>query len=223
MNVKRWIMAGLAFLLLGVVGCADKNRVPSGILSREKMEDVMWDMVQADQYAALYLARDSTRISTKTETLRLYEQIFRLHEVSREEFRKSYQYYLDHPTLNQVLFDSLVSRGARLRTEAYSRPAPYHPPSSVAPTPPPIAPHSIPPYLHGQVRPSAHPPVLPLSHGPIPEPSHGRLQPSHRPLQPSTQHPTSILPSHPPAAPFKSPAGFDKSPAGKKDTTGKHS
>ncbi len=136
MNIRRGIFAGcIAVILLAGIGCSDKNRVPSGILPREKMENVLWDMIQADQYSALYLAKDSAHINTKIENLRLYEQVFRLHQVSREEFRKSYQYYLDHPSLNQILLDSLISRGNRLRTESYSRPMSTHPfPVPPAPT-----------------------------------------------------------------------------------------
>jgi hypothetical protein len=98
------------------------------------MQTVMWDMIQADQYAALSVALDSSaHINTKAETLKLYEEVFRLHEVSREEFRKSYQYYLDHPLLNQLLFDSLISQGNRVRTESYSRPVTNHPPPVIPP------------------------------------------------------------------------------------------
>jgi len=115
------------------IGCSDKNSVPSGILPRDKMEQVMWDMAQADQYAALYLTKDSPRIDRKAETLRLYAEVFRLHEVTPEEFRKSYHYYLDHPELNQLLFDSVIARGVRARSEMYDRPnSQYHPPMAPA-------------------------------------------------------------------------------------------
>ena len=93
------------------MGCSNKNSVPKGILPMDKMEQVMWDMAQADQYAALYLAKDSAHSDRKAETMRLYAEVFRLHEVTPEEFRKSYHYYLDHPELNQLLFDSVITRG----------------------------------------------------------------------------------------------------------------
>jgi hypothetical protein len=96
------------------------------------MVQVMWDMAQADQYAALYLAKDSARIDRKAETMRLYAEVFRLHEVTPEEFRKSYRYYLDHPELNQLLFDSVITRGVRARSEIYDRPSQYHPPVAPA-------------------------------------------------------------------------------------------
>lgn len=109
-------------------GCSDKNSVPRGILPRDKMEEVMWDMAQADQYAVLYLSKDSGHIDQKAETLRLYDEVFRLHKITRAEFRKSYHYYLDHPELNQLLFDSVITRGSRARSELSERPALYHGP-----------------------------------------------------------------------------------------------
>src|ERR1700759_226624 len=105
----------ILFLIFGslITACGDKYSVPSGILDREKMEAVMWDMIQADQYAD-YLKKDSAHLDLKAEHLRLYEQVFRLHDVSREKFQKSYNWYLAHPEMNQVLFDSLQTRGNRL-------------------------------------------------------------------------------------------------------------
>src|SRR3984885_4930672 len=121
----RKAIAGLLVIFCVIAaGCSDKNSVPSGILPREKMENVLWDMIQADQYAAV-LAKDSAAhiADLKAERLRLYDQVFRLHDVSRDKFRKSYQYYSDHPELSQDLFDSLLVRGNKLRTEEYAHPA----------------------------------------------------------------------------------------------------
>src|SRR5882757_1147900 len=130
------IVAGLLAMLL-VAGCSDKDKVPSGIIPREQMEKILWDMVQADQYSSLYLVKDSARINVKTETQKLYQEVFRLHQISREEFRKSFQYYQEHPDLTRSVFDSLLARGNRLRTESYSRPA-------LTPKPPVPAPVTTP-------------------------------------------------------------------------------
>lgn len=108
-------------LMLTVSSCSDKNSVPSGVLRHDKMEAVMWDVIQSEQYSAAYLAKDSAHIHLKQENLRLYDEVFRLHQVSREEFRKSYLYYMSRADLAQVLFDSLLAKGNRLRTESYSR------------------------------------------------------------------------------------------------------
>jgi hypothetical protein len=141
-------------------GCSDKNSVPGGILSKDKMEQVMWDMAQADQYAALYLAKDSAHIDRKAETMRLYAEVFRLHQVTADEFRKSYRYYLSRPELNQLLFDSVISRGVRARTELYDRPlSGYHaplPPANVV-RPGVGRPGAVSP---GLARPGVVPPVV---------------------------------------------------------------
>lgn len=117
----RIIVAFLAILM--IAGCTDKDTVPSGILPKEEMGNILWDMIQADQFSSIYLIKDTPRINLKTEDLRLYQQVFRMHQVSRDEFRKSLQYYEDRPELIRTVFDTLLSRGNRLRTESYSRPA----------------------------------------------------------------------------------------------------
>jgi hypothetical protein len=195
----------LVVLLLAGIGCADKESVPSGILPLSKMQTVMWDMIQADQYAALSVAKDSSaHINTKVETLKLYEEVFRLHEVSREEFRKSYQYYLDHPELNQMLFDSLISQGNRLRTESYSRP--------VSNRVPPI----IPPHLPLVTTPPTPGRTLPSGRAPMPggTPLHSTM--TTPPGRPRTfiPHQPGILPGlHPAVSPTKA----------QKDSVRKHS
>lgn len=117
----------IAGLLLGLVlmasGCSDKDSLPAGVLPHDKMEAVMWDVIQSEQYSANFLVKDTPRLDLKLENLRMYDEVFRLHQTSREEFRKSYQYYMGRADLAQVLFDSLLNKGNRLRTESYSRPA----------------------------------------------------------------------------------------------------
>jgi hypothetical protein len=183
----RKAIAGLfAFFCVIAAACSDKNSVPSGILPREKMENVLWDMIQADQYAAV-LAKDSTAhiADLKVERLRLYDQVFRLHDVSREKFRESYQYYSDHPELSQDLFDSLLVRGNKLRSEEYAHPSArpsVKPPTSPLPTPF-NRPSTIPPANRRQM-----------------------IQPANRPnTQPATHPSTNSPKSHPPSIPAPTP------------------
>jgi hypothetical protein len=202
-KLGRRVIAGcLIFVLLAGAGCADKEHVPSGILPLNKMQTVMWDMIQADQYAALSVAKDSSaHINTKVETLKLYEEVFRLHEVSREEFRKSYQYYLDHPELNQMLFDSLISQGNRLRMESYSRP--------VSNRLPPI----IPPHL-----PLVTTPPTPLHSGRAPMPGG---TPLHSTMTTPPGRPKILTPHQPGILPGLHPAVFPAK--AQKDSVRKHS
>ena len=131
--MRTEIVGLMIFLCFVFTGCSDKDKVPHGILPVNNMCSVMWDMIQADQYAAI-LARDSAHSDARSEHLRLYEQVFRLHNITRENFQKSYNYYLQHPELNQILSDSLTAHGNRLRNEAYAHPS--NPPAvTLRPTP----------------------------------------------------------------------------------------
>jgi len=115
------IVAGLLCILL-VTGCSEKDKIPSGVIEKEEMEKILWDMMLADQYAANYIVKDSAKVNVKMETLKLYEEVFRLHKVSRDEFRKSFQFYQGRPDITRTMFDSLLARGNRARMENYTRP-----------------------------------------------------------------------------------------------------
>jgi hypothetical protein len=108
---------GLIFLF---VACTNKDKVPTDVLSQEDMGKVMWDMIQADRFSLQYLTRD-TSLNIKTENFKLYEQVFQVHKITRDEFIHSYKFYLSRPDLNKVIFDTLSARGERRRTEIYKK------------------------------------------------------------------------------------------------------
>lgn len=95
--------------LLILTFCCDKKEKKTDILSQEKMREVMWDMIRADQYVTDYLARDSTR-NKKEESVKLYEQIFHLHKITTAQFRASLAYYSSQPDLFRPIIDSLAKR-----------------------------------------------------------------------------------------------------------------
>lgn len=103
--------------------CSDSNAIPKNIIAKEKMEKVLWDIVQADQFSSEYLKKDSGRMNVKLETMKLYDQVFLIHHITREEFEKSYQFYLDHPDITKPMFDSLSAKANRQRNEMYRHPA----------------------------------------------------------------------------------------------------
>lgn len=132
---KRGVVAWITGISLAAVfsACSDKNKVPSDVLDREEMETVMWDMILADRYAITYLPMDSVkRKDIKTETLKLYDQVFQVHKISREEFVKSYKFYLSRPDISKVMFDSIASRANRKRDEQYNKPPEIPVPSDSA-------------------------------------------------------------------------------------------
>jgi len=139
--MRKWIAGLLAVCCWVFAGCSGKNSVPFGILPVEKMSPILWDIIEADQYAAI-VVKDSTHVDRRLERLRLYEQVFRSHGITREKFQKSYNYYREHPEVNQVLYDSMTAQGNRYRNEAYAHPAAR--PAITPATPAPVTPVSPP-------------------------------------------------------------------------------
>jgi hypothetical protein len=179
--MRKGIAGLLAVCCWIFAGCSGKDSVPFGILPVDKMSPILWDIIEADQYAAI-LVKDSTHVDPKLERLRLYAQVFRTHGITREKFQKSYNYYKEHPEINKTLYDSLAAQGDRYRNEAYAHPA-------ARPAVTPAAPASVTPVSP----PTATPPAA--TH--MSRPSNGRFGiPIIKPnLRPDTSHHKTHMPA----------------------------
>jgi hypothetical protein len=108
------------FLLLTAVliaGCKNKNSVPGNVLPPDKMQAVLWDMMRADQFLTDYVfARDTSKNKEK-ESIRMYEQIFGFHKITKEEFTKSFAFYRANPLHLQGVMDSMAKRTADAPTK----------------------------------------------------------------------------------------------------------
>ena len=112
----------LLFTVLLFITCSHKKKIPDGVLSQEKMENILWDMIRADEFVLNYLSRDTTR-NRQQESIKLYEQIFAIHDINQEKFEKSFSFYGKHPELLRPLMDSLEKRkkleGEKSRNNPY--------------------------------------------------------------------------------------------------------
>jgi hypothetical protein len=114
----RWITGWLIILILA--GCVNNTKIPPGIIEKPRMEKILWDMVQADRFVANYImTKEEDSATKKLEAAEMYEQVFRLNKISRDEFLKSYKFYLGRPDITKVMFDSISARADRQRSEIY--------------------------------------------------------------------------------------------------------
>ena len=118
----KMILAG--FVLLLVIACGRGDRVPDNVLPREKMEAVLWDMIQADEFLKDFVLNKDTTLNDTLESIRLYERVFRFHEVDRQTFDSSFNFYRTHPKLMKEILDSLQvhKQGATPSTIPFDRP-----------------------------------------------------------------------------------------------------
>ncbi len=68
----------------------------------------MLDMLYADEFVNGYILVDTAK-KRKTEHIKMYEQVFLIHKIDKKTFYSSLNYYQQHPNLNKVLIDSLLS------------------------------------------------------------------------------------------------------------------
>jgi len=109
----------IIFFTIIAIGCTNKSRIPSDVLAKDKMEKVLWDMMMADRFATQFIVKDSAKRDVTAETFRLYSQVFAMNKISREEFVRSYKFYMTRPDISKVLFDTILQRANRQKEELY--------------------------------------------------------------------------------------------------------
>jgi len=114
--MNRLLLVCLSAIVWCLVSCTDKDRIPKGVLGKEKMQQVLMDMIQAERYRDGFIMTDSSK-DLKTETFKLYAQVFELNKISKDEFIKSYKFYMSRPDIaraRRLLFACPAPRPAPL-------------------------------------------------------------------------------------------------------------
>jgi hypothetical protein len=124
------ILSILLWFAVLLVSCKNKQ-VPDGkILSSDKMQAVMWDMLQADAYTEFYLKKDSSK-NIFLQNAALQKKIFSLHQISKEDFYKTYDFYSSHSSDMRILLDSISAKAERQRNTMMGKKySSDHPPKS---------------------------------------------------------------------------------------------
>lgn len=107
---------GIIILLGFLFFSCSSGSVPRGILPPEKMEKVVYDLMQIDEYLNTFVIKDSS-VNIKEKRSIFYDQVFNLNNTSRKDFYSSYKYYQQHPDKQKILFDSLLAKGNRSKNE----------------------------------------------------------------------------------------------------------
>lgn len=100
----------LSLFLVTSMGC--KEKTPSGILEPERMKAVLWDVIKADAFTNEFIKKDSSNDAVK-ENVKLQQQIFAIHKISKKEFYDSYGYYKTNTVLFKNMLDSMVVQAER--------------------------------------------------------------------------------------------------------------
>jgi hypothetical protein len=109
---KFFIIALLSSL---IYACSDKDKLPKGVLTKQQMREVMWDMIRAGEFLNGFVFNKDSSLNKIAESEKWYAKVYRLHKISKAEFEKSYAYYNVRPALMKEMLDSLAKRQVYVR------------------------------------------------------------------------------------------------------------
>ncbi len=108
-------------LVCSIAGCNSRDDVSSSdILSKEKMQVVMRDIIQASSFTEQFIKKDTLK-NANVENMKMQQRIFLLHHISKEAFYKSYNFYSTQPELMKPLLDSIIAMGERERIDVLEK------------------------------------------------------------------------------------------------------
>ena len=99
------------FLAVLLFACSGKNHIPKNVLPKNKRVSVLWDMFRTGEFLTVYVLPFDTSLNKKNETIGYYEEVFKLHKTNKDEFKRSFSFYEEHPKLMKELLDTLNARG----------------------------------------------------------------------------------------------------------------
>jgi hypothetical protein len=105
MRLLSIIVAAIFF----TAACSRSDRLPSGVLSQNKIYPIIWDLTRADEYVNNHLIKENSTRDRMAESVLLYEEIFRIHNTTKEQFNKSLAFYQSRPDMLKTLMDTLKS------------------------------------------------------------------------------------------------------------------
>lgn len=121
MRKRNWL---IVFLLITLFSC--KRKQAAEILPINSMKLVMWDILKSDEWYTQTAMRDTLHLRLN-ENFQIYEQVFKIHHITKAQFYNSYKYYETHPDQFKVLIDSVVMVGDRDKVIEKTEPVPANP------------------------------------------------------------------------------------------------
>jgi hypothetical protein len=113
MNMKNTLLhqtvIGFCVILYMVMlaACKHHERVPKSYIQPEEMKQILLDMQAAQAYVD-NMPYDS--LHPRQEKLKYYyQQILELYHLNHQQFMRSYEYYVMHPIIMKMVYDSLLS------------------------------------------------------------------------------------------------------------------
>lgn len=104
----------IVFVLASSCGEQEKQIViPSDVLAKEKMAEVLTDIHITEAEANLRTLPDSS----STEKLS-FQKVFEKNKITKEQYEKSLTFYIDHPVLLNEVYEKVLNELSKMQGEA---------------------------------------------------------------------------------------------------------
>ena len=87
--------------------CKKGDNTPKDILPVAKMKVILRDMMQADIFVNDYIISRNPALNKDSSRIASYSEVFSIHNISKETFQKSFEYYKTHPQQLKTVMDSI--------------------------------------------------------------------------------------------------------------------
>lgn len=105
--MKQILALITCFLLVSACGR------PKGILPQDKMEAVLWDIAKGSDFVNSNVYYRYPQLNRAAVNQEMLNQIFTIHQVTKESFYKSLDYYQREPDVYIAMLDSIKTRQTR--------------------------------------------------------------------------------------------------------------
>jgi Domain of unknown function (DUF4296) len=100
----RWSL--VVIWLFCLIACSESKKTPENVLSPKKFQAVLTDVLLADALSTERSFKD-TGLKIKDANAAYFLKIFEVHGITKNEFMRSYNFYLSRPDLLRVISDSV--------------------------------------------------------------------------------------------------------------------
>jgi hypothetical protein len=117
-QITSWRIAPLLMIIFFISCSGEKKHIPSDIILQDEMADILTDVHLAE-------ASTDNRGTTMPQINRMmatkYDSLFRRHHVTFEQFKSSYNFYLDHPDYLSDIYTEVVNKLTTLESRVTKR------------------------------------------------------------------------------------------------------
>ena len=104
----------ISAMIIAVLAACGGQKLPAGVLDKERMDLVLTDVILAEAFAESYLSADTTKRLKQLYTQEL-DKVLAIHKVSPKDFQASIQYYKSQPEQFKVVIDTVNARAMRAK------------------------------------------------------------------------------------------------------------